>query len=73
MTIEEAKALLPQEMKYPLPDDVLMNLLDVCAIPFKFNFDGCENGLDYATLAAVIELMERRRGEDENDERRIQD
>lgn len=61
MTIEEAKALLPPEMKYPLPDAVLMNLLDVCAIPFKFKFDESENGLDYATLAAVIELIERRK------------
>lgn len=63
MTIEEAKSFLPPEMKYPLPDDTLMNLLDVCVIPFKFKFDESENGLDYAILAAVIELIERRRGE----------
>lgn len=63
MTIEDAKAFLPPEMKYPLPDDVLTNLLNVCSIPFKFKFDDCGNGLDYATLAAVIELIERRRGE----------
>ena len=68
MTIEEAKALLPPELKYPLPAATLMNLLDICAIPLKFKFDesGNElengNGLDSATLAAVIELMERRRG-----------
>ena len=68
MTIEEAKALLPPDLKYPLPAATLMNLLDICALPLKFKFDESGNGLDYATLAAVIELVERRRGEDENKE-----
>ena len=69
MTIDEAKKLLPPELKYPLPDGVLDNLIDVQAIPLQFDFneDGTGKGMYYAMMAALIELKERReRGEDEN-------
>lgn len=60
MTIEEAKSLLPSELIYPLPDDVIDNLIDVSTIPIKFNDDN--KGMYYALLAALIELKERRNG-----------
>ena len=63
MTIEEAKALLPPSMKYPLPDDVLDNLINVCEIPIKWGTDDEESdnkGMYCAMMAALIELKERR-------------
>jgi hypothetical protein len=62
MTLEEAKKLLPPELKYPLPDGVLDNLINVQAIPLQFDFDEDENnkGMYYAMMAALIELKERR-------------
>ena len=63
MTINEAKELLPVELKYPLPDGVIDNLINVQAIPLQFDFneDGNDNkGMDYAMMAALIELKERR-------------
>jgi hypothetical protein len=68
MTVEEAKKLLPAGLKYPLPDGTIDNLINVQAIPLQFDFsdeDGNGNkGMDYAMMAALIELKERReRGE----------
>jgi hypothetical protein len=69
MTIEEAKKLLPAELKYPLPDDVIDNLINVQAIPLQFDFDEDENnkGMYYAIMAALIELKERRERESNAD------
>lgn len=67
MTIDEAKKLLPPELKYPLPDETIDNLINVQAIPLQFDFDedGSGKGMHYAMMAALIELKERReRGED---------
>jgi len=68
MTIEEAKKLLPAELKYPLPDGVIDNLINVQAIPLQFDFsdeDGNGNkGMHYAMMAALIELKECRERED---------
>ena len=69
MTIDEAKKLLPLELKYPLPDGVIDNLINVQAIPLQFNFDEDGNnnkGMDYAMMAALIELKERRNGGSNN-------
>jgi hypothetical protein len=63
MTLDEAKKLLPPELKYPLPDGVIDNLISVQAIPLQFDFDKDENnnkGMYYAIMAALIELKERR-------------
>lgn len=64
MTIDEAKALLPTELIYPLPDCVIDNLINVQTIPIKFTDDDDDDvndkGLNYALLAALIELKERR-------------
>ena len=67
MTIDEAKKLLPPNLKYPLPDGVIDNLINVQAIPLQFDFDEDGNGnkgMDYAMMAALIELKERRERED---------
>jgi hypothetical protein len=66
MTIEEAKSLLPPELKYPLPDGVIDNLINVQAIPLQFDFgeDGNGKGMHYAMMAALIELKERREREE---------
>lgn len=72
MTIEESKKLLPPELKYPLPDGVIDNLINVQAIPLQFDFED-ENdnkGMHYAMMAALIELKERREQEDKEDEER---
>lgn len=64
MTVDEAKKLLPVELKYPLPDGVIDNLINVQAIPLQFDFDEDGNGnkgMDYAMMAALIELKECRR------------
>jgi predicted component of type VI protein secretion system len=66
MTIDEAKKLLPPELKYPLPDDVIDNLINVQAIPLQFDFDEDGNnnkGMYYAIMAALIELKKRRKSE----------
>jgi hypothetical protein len=63
MTFDEAKKLLPPELKYPLPDGVIDNLINVQAIPLQFDFDEDVNdnkGMHYAMMAALIELKERR-------------
>jgi hypothetical protein len=73
MTIDEAKKLLPPELKYPLPDDVIDNLINVQAIPLQFDFDEDGNnnkGMHYAMMAALIELKERREREDKELEER---
>ena len=67
MMIDEAKKLLPTNLKYPLPDGVIDNLINVQAIPLQFDFDedGNDNkGMYYAMMAALIELKERRERED---------
>ena len=73
MTIDEAKKLLPPELKYPLPDSTIDNLINVQAIPLQFDFDEDGNnnkGMDYAMMAALIELKERRnRGSNNSDAR----
>lgn len=63
MTVEECKALLPQELKYPLPDVVIDNLIDVHAICIKHGLEN--NNMSYALLAALVELRERRGQEGE--------
>lgn len=75
MTIDEAKKLLPNNLKYPLPDGALDNLIDCISIPIRFDIkdkDGTSNNLGYAyaLLAALIELKERREQEDKEDEER---
>ena len=65
MTLDEAKALLPSSLIYPLPDGVIDNLIDVSTIPIKYNDNEEDNkGMYYALLAALIELKERRERED---------
>ena len=64
MTIDEAKRLLPPELKYPLPIEVLDNLLSIQKIAIDMS-EPDEKGMHYAMMAALIELKERRgRGED---------
>lgn len=75
MTIDEAKNLLPTNLKYPLPDGVLDNLINCTSIPVQFDLkddDGTSNnlGYNYALLAALIELAERREREDKELEER---
>lgn len=73
MTIDEAKKLLPSQLKYPLPDDIIDNLINVQAIPLQFDFDEGGNnnkGMECAMMAALIELKERREQEDKEDEER---
>ena len=72
MTIEEAKKLLPAELKYPLPDGVIDNLINVQAIPLQFDFDedGNDKSMHYAIMAALIELKERRNGGSYNSDAR---
>lgn len=75
MTIEEAKKLLPTNLKYPLPDGVLDNLINCTSIPVRFDLkddDGTSDnlGYNYALLAALIELKERREREDKELEER---
>lgn len=63
MTLEDAKKLLPPSMTYPLPESTIDNLINVQAIPLQFDFDEDGNnnkGMDYAMMAALIELKERR-------------
>ena len=58
--VTKCKALLPKELKYPLPDEVLDNLLDKKALFVDgWGTDLC-NAVDVCTLAALIELKERR-------------
>lgn len=71
MTIGEAKKLLPPNLKYPLPDGVIDNLINCTSIPCRFDIkdeDGTSENLGYAyaLLAALIELKERREGGSNN-------
>ena len=59
--ITKCKALLPKELKYPLPDEVLDNLLDKWALGIRL---GMPNAREKCTLAALIELKERRAEDD---------
>ncbi len=61
MTIDEAKKLLPPELKYPLPIEVIDNLLGIQRIAIDMA-DKEDKGMYYAMLAALIELKERREG-----------
>ena len=75
MTIGEAKKLLPPNLKYPLPDGVIDNLINCTSIPCQFDIkdeDGTSENLGYAyaLLAALIELKERREREDKELEER---
>lgn len=58
MTIDEAKKLLPAELKYPLPIEVIDNLLGIQRIAIDMS-EPDEKGMYYAMLAALIELKER--------------
>jgi len=60
MTIDEAKKLLPPELKYPLPIEVIDNLLGIQKIAIDMS-ELDEKGMHYALMAALIELKERRR------------
>jgi hypothetical protein len=59
MTCEEAKKLLPPELKYPLPDKTIDNLLENEKITIALSDSGYL-GKHYAMMAALIELKERR-------------
>lgn len=59
--LEAVKKLLPPELKYPLPDEVLDNLLDKWALGIRL---GRSNAMEKCTLAALIELKERRADDD---------
>lgn len=64
MTLDEAKLLLPTQLKYPLTDKVLDNLLSVHTCTFEFKlYTEDSKGFDSAILAALIELKERRRAD----------
>ena len=62
MTIDEAKKLLPVGLKYPLPDGVIDNLLEIQKIAIDMS-EPDEKGMHYAMMAALIELKERRERE----------
>ena len=58
--MDKYKKLLPSELKYPLPDEVLDNLLDKKALfAESWGTDLCD-AYDICLLAALIELKERR-------------
>ena len=59
MTIDEAKKLLPPELKYPLPIEVIDNLLGIQRIAIDMS-EPDENGMHYALMAALIELKEKK-------------
>ena len=63
MTLEEAKKLLPPELKYPLPDGTIDNLLESQRMTIAFSNSG-HVGRYYVMLAvmlaALIELKEHR-------------
>lgn len=59
MTIEEAKNLLPPELKYPLPDETIYNLLKIQTLAIGMS-DPEDTDMHYAMMAALIELKERR-------------
>ena len=65
MTIDEAKKLLPAELKYPLPIEVIDNLLGIQRIAIDMA-DKEDKGMHYAMLAALIELKEHREGGSNN-------
>ena len=69
MTIDEAKKLLPPELKYPLPIEVIDNLLGIQRIAIDMA-DKEDKGMHYAMMAALIELKKRREQEDKEDEER---
>jgi hypothetical protein len=60
MTINEAKKLLPPNLKYPLPAGTIDNLLEIQKIAIDMS-EPDEKGMHYAMMAALIELKERRR------------
>ena len=62
MTIEEAKKLLPPELKYPLPAETIDNLLENEKITIALS-DSRYIGKHYAMMAALIELKECRERE----------
>ena len=59
MTIDEAKKILPPELKYPLPIEVIDNLLGIQRIAIDMS-EPDEKGMHYVMMAALIELKERR-------------
>ncbi len=62
MTIDEAKKLLPPELKYPLPDETIDKLLEIKKITIALSDSRCI-GKHYEMMAALIELKERRERE----------
>ena len=62
MTIDEAKKLLPVELKYPLPIEVIDNLLGIQGIAIDMS-EPDEKGMHQVIMAALIELKERRERE----------
>lgn len=57
MTIDEAKKLLPPELKYPLPDGTIDNLMEIQKLALGMS-DPEDTGMHYAMMAALIELKE---------------
>ena len=57
MTIEEGKKLLPPELKYPLPDGTIDNLMEIQKLALGMS-DPEDTGMHYAMMAALIELKE---------------
>ena len=74
MTIDEAKKLLPLQLKYPLQDGVIDNLIDIHTMMVIFDLQEEEDvdskKIDCELLAALIELKERREQEDKEDKER---
>ena len=58
--MDKYKRLLPPELKYPLPDEVLDNLIDKKSLFVDGRVTDLCNAVDICTLAALIELKERR-------------
>lgn len=59
--VTKYKALLPKELKYPLPDGTVDIMLNVKANTIEnLNDDKNYMALHYCLLAALIELKERR-------------
>ena len=54
MTIDEAKKLLPAELKYPLPDETIDKLMEVKKITIALSESRCI-GKHYEMMAAVID------------------
>ena len=69
MMIDEAKKLLPPELKYPLPDGVIDNLMEIQKLGID-TADTEDKCMHQVMMAALIELKERRNGGSYNSDAR---